>query len=221
MIRVVVADDHHVVRAGLRALLAAEPDVEVVAEAADGLKALELVERLRPDVLVVDVAMPGLGGLEVARQTRQRSPRTQVVVQSMHSAEGYVTEALRHGAAAYVLKGGDADDLIAAVRAAAAGRRYLSGELSERALDLYVQRAQAAREEPYDALTEREREVLQLAAQGHTLAEIGAQLSMSPRTAETHRANLMRKLGLRTQTDLIRFALRRGLLPDEDPAGPV
>lgn len=216
MISIVLADDHTLVRQALRHLLEVEPDLRVVGEAGDGLEAVRLAERLRPRVLVVDVLMPGLGGVEVTRQVRQRSPETRVVVLSMYATEAYVMEALRNGAAAYVLKDSGSADLVQAVREAAAGRRYLSPPLTRLAIEAYAERAQStAAQDAYETLTAREREVLHLAAEGHTNSQIAARLMISPRTAETHRANLMRKLGLRTQSDLIRFALRRGILPVE------
>jgi len=213
MTTIALADDHQVVRNGLRVLLEAEPDFSVVGEAGDGLEAVRLVERLQPDVLVLDLMMPGLNGLEVARQVSQRSPQTRVVILSMYDNEAYVLEALRAGAAAYVPKESTSAELVRAIREAVAGRRYLSPPLSERAIEIYMQRAESAALDPYETLTAREREVLHLVAEGHTNAEIAARLFVSPRTIETHRANLMRKLGLHTQTDLIRYALRRGILP--------
>jgi DNA-binding NarL/FixJ family response regulator len=213
---IVLADDHHVVRQGLRALLEGEPDFRVVGEAGDGLAVLDLVKRLEPDVLIVDVMMPGLNGLEVTRQVCQRSPQTRVVVLSMHANEAYVIETLRAGAAAYVLKESTSDELVRAVRRAVAGHRYLSPPLSERAIEAYVQKAESAPLDPYETLTTRERQVLQLAAEGHTNADIAARLFISPRTVETHRAKLMRKLKLYTRTDLIRYALQRGIIPLED-----
>jgi len=215
-VSILLADDHQVVRQGLRALLEAEPDFRVVGEAADGLEATRLVELLHPDVAVVDLIMPGLNGLEVTRQITTRVPKTRVVVLSMHANEAYVLEALRNGAAAYVLKDSSAAELVGAVRAVVAGRHYLGAPLSERAVDTYRQRAKEATLDIYETLTTREREVLHLAAEGHTNAEIAARLGISPRTAETHRANLMHKLGLQTQTDLVRYALRRGIIPIED-----
>lgn len=212
---IVLADDHHVVRQGLRALLEAKPDFSVVGEAGDGLQAIHLVEDLQPDILLIDLMMPGLNGLEVARQVGQRVFQTSVIVLSMHANEAYVLEALRSGAAGYVLKGASADELIRAVREVAAGRRYLSSTLSERAIEVYMQKADAASLDSYETLTTREREVLHLAAEGYSNPEIGEKLSISSRTAETHRSNMMRKLGLRSQTDLIRYALQRGLLPLE------
>jgi len=214
-VTLLLADDHHVVRQGLRALLEADPDFRVVGEASDGLEVPDLVERLQPRVLIVDLMMPGLNGLEVTRQVSKRSPQTRVLILSMHSNEAYVLEALRNGAAAYVLKDSSATDLVHAVREVAAGRRYLSPPLSERALDTYRQRAKEATLDIYETLTTREREVLHLAAEGHSGPEIASRLSISHRTVETHRANLMRKLGLQTQTDLVRYALRRGIIPME------
>ncbi len=216
MPRLVLADDHQIVRQGLRALLAAEPDLDVVGEAADGLAVVSLVERLRPDVLIVDLMMPGLSGLEVTRQVRQRSPHTQVIILSMHASEAYVFEALRNGAAAYVLKDVSTADLVHAVHEVMAGRHYLSPPLSERAIMAYIQQAQAAAPDPYESLTTREREVLHLAAQGCSNPEMATRLGISARTVENHRANVMHKLRLQTQTDLIRYALRRGIIPMEE-----
>lgn len=213
MITIVLADDHHVVRQGLRALLTAEADFSVVGEAGDGLEALRRVEQLKPNVLVVDVMMPGLNGLEVCRQLSKHSPMTHLVVLSMYSNEAYVLEALGNGASAYVLKDSSSADLVRAVREVAAGRRYLSPPLSDRAIEAYQEKAKAAALDKHETLTTREREVLQLSVEGHTSAEIAARLGISSRTAETHRSNLMHKLGLHTQADLIRYALRRGIIP--------
>jgi len=215
MTTIVLADDHHVVRHGLRSLLEAEPDFSVVGETGDGLEAAQLVERLQPDVLVLDMMMPGLNGLEVTRQVGQRSRRTHVVILSMHANEAHVLEALRAGAAAYVLKESTYAELVHAVREAVAGRRYLSPPLSERAIEAYMKKAESDALDPYEMLTAREREVLHLVVEGHTSAEIADRLFVSRRTVETHRANLMRKLGLSTHTDLIRYALQRGILPME------
>ncbi len=210
---IMLADDHKIVRQGLRALLEAEPDFSLVGEAGDGLEAVRLAERLRPDVLVLDLMMPGLTGMEVTLQVGKRSPQTRVIILSMHANEAYVLEALRNGAAGYVLKESSADELVQAVREVVAGRRFLSSPLSERAIDAYVSKSREGTLDRYETLTGREREVLHLAAEGHTNAEIAGRLSISSRTAETHRANMMRKLELRSQTDLIRYALRRGIIP--------
>lgn len=215
MTTIVLADDHPVVRKGLRAVLEADSEIEVVAEAGDGLQTLRLVERLKPHVLLVDLMMPGMNGLEVARQVTRHVPGTRVVLLSMHASEPYVMEALRSGAVGYVLKDASADELVQAVRAVASGRRYLSPALSERAVDTYVQKAREAEPATHEVLTSREREVLQLVAEGYTASDIGARLGLSPRTVETHRASVMRKLGLHTRTDLIRYGLRHGILPAE------
>jgi DNA-binding NarL/FixJ family response regulator len=186
-----------------------------VGGAADGHEALALLDRLTPDVLVLDLVLPRLHGLEVLRQTARRSAGTRVVVLSMYDDEAYVLEALRHGALGYVLKEHDAGHLIRAVREAVEGRRYLSPPLSERAIEAYVARAASRPPDPYDALTTREREVLQLVAEGFTNAGIADQLFLSVRTVETHRAGLMRKLGFHSQTEVVRYARRRGLIRDE------
>ena len=216
MITVVLADDHQIVRQGLRTLLEERGNCQVVGEASDGLTAIDLIVELQPDLAVLDVQLPDLGGLEVARRAQEQSPGTRVIMLSMHGDEPYVLDALRNGAVGYVLNGSSTTDLLAAVDSAMRGQRYLSAALNERAVDAYTRLAVDAPRAPdrYDLLTGREREVLQLAAQGLTNAEIGSRLAISRRTAETHRANLQRKLGLQGQTDLVRFALERGLVLD-------
>jgi two-component system, NarL family, response regulator NreC len=213
---IVLADDHHVVRQGLRALLESALDCTVVGEAADGLAALELVKQLQPSVLVVDMVLPKLNGLDVIRRVRQAAPQTRIVVLSMHADEAYVREALRAGATGYILKESHADEFVQAVEQAAAGRRYLSTPLTERALDAYIAQTAETSFDAAETLTGREREVLVLAAQGATTAEIAERLSLSGRTVEAYRARMMHKLGLRTQMDLIRYALRQGLIAMED-----
>ena len=210
--RIVLADDHGIVRQGLRALLASEPDLEVVGEASDGLQAVELTAELKPDILVLDLMMPGLGGLDVTLQVTKRSPRTRTVILSMHADEGYLLEALRNGASSYVIKGASAQELIKAVREAAAGRRYLSPPFSNASIEAYLKKAESAEKDPYETLTPREREVLHLAAEGLTTTEMAARLDISPRTAETHRAHVLRKLNLHGQTELIHYALQRGIV---------
>ncbi|HEY0547754.1 MAG TPA: response regulator transcription factor [Pyrinomonadaceae bacterium] len=209
---IVLADDHRIVRQGLRVLLSAEADFQVIGEADDGREALELVKRLNPDVLVLDLMMPGLNGLEVARQLNKGASHVGVVVLSMHDDEGFVLEALANGVSAYVLKDSNSSDLVQAVREVAAGRRYLSPPLSDRAIETYQQMAKIGAMDRHETLTTREREVLQLSAEGHTNSEIASRLGISTRTAETHRSHLMHKLGLHTQSDLIRYALKRGVI---------
>jgi DNA-binding NarL/FixJ family response regulator len=214
--RIVLADDHPVVRHGVRSLLQSDADLTVIGEASDGIETVQMVEKLLPDVLVVDLMIPGLNGLEITRQVRQRSPGTRVIILSMHANEPYVLEALKNGASGYVLKDSSGTDLIQAIRLVASGQRYLSPPLSERAVEAYMLKSQEHPPDAYEGLTDREREVLHLAAEGLSNPDIAGRLSISPRTVETHRANLMRKLGLKTQTDLIRYALKRGILPMED-----
>jgi two-component system, NarL family, response regulator NreC len=211
-ISIILADDHPVVRRGMQTLLEAEPDFSVIGETGDGSECVRLVEKLQPDVLILDLMMPGLSGLEALRIIRKRSPRTRVVVLSMHDTNAFVAEALKNGATGYVLKGGDEEHLVRAVQEAADGRRFLSPPVTDRAIDAYIEQARTGQLDPHETLTAREREVLQLAAEGKTSAEIAARLHISQRTVENHRANLMRKLGLKNQSDLVRYALRRGLI---------
>ena len=212
---IILADDHQVVRQGLRALLEAERDFQVIGEAGDGLDALRLVERLRANVLIVDLMMPGLNGLELTRRVSRSYSETRVIILSMHANNAYVLEGLRNGAYAYVLKDSSAADLVQAVREVTRGRRYLGPPLSQYAIESYISKAEEASLDVYETLTSREREVLQLAAEGRTNPEIAARLFISARTAETHRSNLMRKLGLRSRTDLVRYAISRGILASD------
>lgn len=209
---IVLADDHHVVRSGLRVLLENEMNCTVVGEAGNGPEALALVERLQPDLLIADLIMPGLSGLEVARQTRIVSPNTRIVILSMHADESYVREALRAGVTAYVLKETLSTEFLYAIQQAAQGRRYLSPPLSDRAIDAYASQTAETNLDLYETLTAREREILYLAAQGLTSAEIAEHLMIGVRTVDTHRASMMRKLGLHTPLDLIRYAVRRGIV---------
>jgi DNA-binding NarL/FixJ family response regulator len=213
-ITVLLADDHALVRQGVRALLEGQ-GFRVVGEASDGLQAAALIEKLGPRVAVLDLSMPGLGGLDVTRRVARRCPRTRVVILSMHAAESQVLAALRCGASGYVLKGSSSAELATAIREAAAGRRYLGSPLADRAVAAWVAAAAVPPADPYDSLTEREREVLHLAAEGLGNVEVARRLFISPRTAETHRANILRKLGIRGQTELVQYAVRRGLLPAE------
>jgi DNA-binding NarL/FixJ family response regulator len=209
---VVVADDHLVVREGLRTLLEQHLPCTVVGEATTGAEAITLVRQIQPTVLVTDMVMPGMSGLEVVRQVQQIAPATRVIVFSMHADESYVQEALRAGAIGYVLKESLAGELVAAIQAAVTGRRYLSPALTERILARYAQAAPQASFDPYDELSPREREVLVLAAQGLTSAEMAERLVLSTRTVENYRTSLMHKLELRTIADLVRYAIRRGLI---------
>ncbi|HLQ65865.1 MAG TPA: response regulator transcription factor [Candidatus Limnocylindrales bacterium] len=217
-ITIVLADDHRVVREGLRALLEAEPDFSVVAEAADGLQAAEMTERLKPGVLVLDLLLPGLNGLDVLRRVVKRVPKTRVVVLSMHATEAHVIAALKHGASSYVTKDASSAELSGAIRKAAAGQRHLSAPFSSAAVDAYLRQIVGTDPDPYEKLTSREREVLHLAAEGLSSSQIADRLNISPRTAETHRANAMKKLNLHGQTGLVLYAVERGLLPSKAPS---
>jgi two-component system, NarL family, response regulator NreC len=176
---------------------------------------VQLVEQLKPDILVLDLMMSGINGLEVTRQLNKKGVKTGIVILSMHNNEAYVLEALRSGAKAYILKDSPPDELTRAIREVSSGRRYLSSPLTERAIAAYTQKAEVKLIDPYEQLTTREREILQLAAQGCTNSEIASRLYISPRTVETHRTNLMRKLGLHNHTQLIQFAIQHGIIPGQ------
>lgn len=212
---ILLADDHVLVRQGLRLVLESEADLRVAGEAADGLEALERARELNPDIVVLDVMLPALNGLEVVRRLGEERPDVKTVMLSMHTNEAYVCEALRNGALGYVLKSSAAADLVRAVRRAARGCRYLSPPLSEIGLEQYLERERSGAADPYESLTDRERQVLQLAAEGLTSTEIGERLGISPRTAESHRSSLMQKLRLRNRAELVRWAIRRGITTAE------
>ena len=208
---VLLAEDHPVVREGLRAMLEAEGDFQVVGQTGNSSEVGGMVEELQPDVLVLDLIMPGIGGLNALRELARRRLSTRVVVLSMYANEAYVLEALQNGAGAYVLKQSEAAELVRGIREVAKGRRYLSPPLSQRAVEAYAKRAKgtiAAREAE---LTAREKEVLMLVGQGFTSAQIGERLFISVRTVESHRSNLTKKLGLHSQAEMVRTALRREL----------
>ncbi len=215
MITIFLVDDHRIVREGLKALLNAELDFEVIGEAADGNSALDLIEKLQPNVIVVDLNIPGRNGLELLEVAKANYPNIKTIVLSMHASEDYVRPAFANGASGYVLKDACVDDLAHAIRLALAGTRYLSPQLAERAIDAYLDTGNNTAHDHYDTLSQRERQVLLLAVKGHTYAEIADQLIISPRTVETHRNNVMRKLGLNTVPDLVRYAIRHKLISAE------
>ena len=215
MTTILLADDHAVVRHGLKALIEDEPNFNVVGEAGSGLEAIQMVSELKPDVLVLDIMMDDISGIEVARQVRKNSPRTAIVVLSMYGDKKHVLEALQAGAKAYVVKKAVASELIEAVRQVLVGRRYLGTSVSDVVVDAYLEKEESGPADSYDSLSSREREVLHLAAHSYTNAEIAERLCISRRTVETHRANAMRKLNLDNQTDLLRYALQRGILPQD------
>ncbi len=214
-IRVLLADDHTIVRQGVRMCLEALGDIEVVAEAEDGEAAVALTGELRPEVAVIDLTMPRLNGVEAIRQIRHDYPDVEVVVLSVHDSEAYVVQALRAGAAGYVLKRNAATELAEAIRAAHAGQAYLHPSIARRVIDDYLSRIRADGDvatEPHERLTPREREVLQLVAEGHSSRAIAGLLSLSTKTVEHHRSSLMTKLRLRSQIELVKYAIRVGLV---------
>lgn len=212
-LRVLLADDHALVRAGMRSLLREFPGVEVVAEAADGAEALELAARERPDVVLMDIAMKGMNGLEAAARLRERLPGVKVVILSMHASEEYVLQALRAGAAAYLIKDSATAELELALKSVMRGETYLSPAISRQVVERYVQRVGAGGgDEP---LTPRQREVLKRIAEGRSTKEIAFELNLSVKTVETHRAQIMERLGIRDVAGLVRYAMRAGLVPPE------
>ena len=212
-IRILLADDHTVMRAGLRLLLERERDMSVVGEAADGREAVALADSQQPDVAVIDIAMPNLNGIEATRQIAAKHPHTAVVILSMHSDESYVLRALKAGARAYLLKDSAEADLIGAVRAVRAGRSFFSPTVSKMLLEDHVRQLKhRGQEDSYELLTNRERELLQLLAEGKSNKEVAALLNLSLYTVETHRSHIIQKLGLHTVPDLILYAVRKGII---------
>ena len=212
-IRILLADDHTLVRQGLRKLLEERPDWEVIAEAGDGREAVRLAEQLKPDVAILDVAMPLLNGIEATRQITKRVPGTHVLVLSMHADEAYVTQILQAGATGYLLKDSADVDLLKAVGEAAHGRSFFSPAIARVMLDDYVrQLADKGVTDRYESLSAREREIFQLIAEAKTNKEIAALLSVSPSTVETHRAHIMEKLDLHSAAEIVLYAVRRGVI---------
>jgi DNA-binding NarL/FixJ family response regulator len=215
-ITVFVADDHAVVRDGLRALLEAQPDIRVIGDAADGREAVGQVARLGPDVAVIDIAMPELNGIEAAQGIGEVCPSTQIIILSMHSTTEHIFRALQAGARGYLLKESAGIEVVNAVRAVHAGHRYLSQKISDRLIDDYVRQRQAAEaRSPLARLSSREREVLQLVVEGKSSAEIADTLSLSVKTVETYRSRLMLKLDISDLPGLVKFAVQHGLTPIE------
>jgi DNA-binding NarL/FixJ family response regulator len=212
MIRILLADDHDVVRRGLRGLLEAQPGWQVCGEARTGREAVALAERLRPDVAVLDLSMPDLNGLEATRRIRKDRPETEVLVFTMHQTEQLMREALLAGARGYLLKSDAAERLVAAVSTLAGHRPYFSSQVSEVLLDAFVRNTVTAGEGVGDTLTAREREIVQLLAEGRGNKEVADELAISVKTVETHRAAIMRKLGIGSLADLVRYAIRNQLI---------
>ena len=212
MISVFLADDHPLVLEGLRHLVGTQSDLNVVGEETEGQRACDAVRRLRPDVLIVDLKMSPMSGVEVIRQVARDAPATRIVVLSMHDEVPYVWEALHSGALAYVLKSASRDELLHAVRTVASGKRYLSAPLSEELIEAYGRQARSPGVDPLETLTRRERQVLRFAAEGMTSAEIAAMMGIGVRTVESHRASVLRKLDFQNQTELVRYAIQKGII---------
>jgi DNA-binding NarL/FixJ family response regulator len=210
-IRILIADDHAIVRAGIRALLQLYPDFEVVGEAADGYEAILQTRRLQPDIVLMDIGMPGMDGLAATREIVRVAPRTRVLILSQHENREYVMPALRAGASGYVLKRAPDETLIRAIRAVYAGETYMDPRLTDLLVE-EVRRSGEGPTDPLETLSEREREILVLLAQGKSYQEIAQTLFISVKTVDFHRANLMRKLGLKNRAELVQFAMRRGLI---------
>jgi len=213
-ISVLLAEDHTIVRKGLRSLLDAETDIEIVGEAEDGQQAIELVQRLLPDVVLMDITMPILNGLEATRQIKKLFPQVKVVVLTVHSTEEYIFQILRAGASGYVVKQAAVSELVQAIQTVYRGASFLSPSISHQVVEEYGRRAEAM-EDKLDRLTDREREVLQLIAEGRTNREIASRLHVTVKTVEAHRAHLMDKLDLHSTAELTKYALRKGMVsPD-------
>lgn len=212
-LRVLLADDHTLIRAGLRLVVEQQPDFTVVGEAEDGRQAVAMAETLQPDVVVMDIGMPALNGIEACRQIRESRPQTAIVMLSMHSDEGYVLRSLKAGARAYLLKDSAEADLARAIRAAAEGKSFFSPAVGKVLLEDYMRKLQrTGAEDSYELLSAREREILQLVAEGKSSKEIANLLNLSVYTVETHRANFMQKLNLRSVPEVILYAVRKGII---------
>lgn len=210
-VTILLVDDHPMIRQGLRNLLSGVSDFQIIGEASDGIEAIYKIGLTKPDILVLDLMMTNLNGLEVLSQVKKLSPATHTIVFSMQSADAYIVEALRAGAAGYVLKDTGPAEIVAAIHSVLQGNRYLSERLSER-LEAAELRVEDAPLDLYQTLTTREREILQMVAEGRSSTEIGDKLMISPRTVEIHRSKLMKKLGMRNQAELIRYTIKRGIL---------
>jgi two-component system response regulator NreC len=211
-IRVLLAEDHAIVRKGLRALLEDEANVEVIGEAEDGREAVRITEQLRPDVVLMDISMPHLSGLEATRQIKKRFPEVQVLVLTRHANEEYVFQILRAGASGYVVKKAAPAELILAIQSVYRGASFLSPSISRPVIEEYICRAEAMEENSYDRLTDREREVLQLIAEGHSSGEIAELLHITERTVRAHRGHLMDKLDIHSAAELAQYAIRKGVI---------
>ncbi len=212
-IRVLICDDHTILREGIRLLLNSQPDIEVVAEAVDGREAVEKARAVKPDVILMDIAMPFLNGLEATKQIRRDNPNARVLVLTMYESDEYVAQMLEAGAAGYVLKKVAGSELVYALRAVYQGEAFLYPSITKRLVEDYLRRVESGQErDTFDGLTDREREVLQLIAEGHTNKEIADLLNLSVRTVQNHRAHIMEKLGMHDRGELIKYAIQKGII---------
>ena len=211
-LRLLLGDDHTLMRQGLRKILEEKPDWEIVAEAGDGRTAVRETLALQPDVAVLDIGMPLLNGIEACAQIVRKEPAVQVLILSMHADEAYVTQAVRAGARGYLLKDSAGADLIGAIAAVAAGKSFFSPPVARVVLDDYARRLADKGMDRYDSLSEREREIFQLVAEGHSTKEIAEMLSVSPTTVETHRSHILQKLAIHNTAELVLYAVRRGVI---------
>ncbi|MBS4027422.1 MAG: response regulator transcription factor [Ignavibacteriales bacterium] len=215
-IKVLLADDHEIVRQGLRSLMEQTNDIEVVAEAEDGKEAVAKAAQFLPDVVVMDIGMPTLNGMEATRQIKKTYPDMHVLILTMHATEEYISQILQAGASGYVLKKSAYQELLAAIRAVNKGQSYLSPEVSKKVIDEYVSRTkEMVIKDSYESLTTREREILQLLAEGKSNQEIAGSLFISTKTVETHKAHILEKLDLRSVTELVKYAMRKGIISGE------
>jgi two-component system response regulator NreC len=214
-IHILLADDHTILRAGLKMMLNAQPDMEVVGEAPDGRQAITEAQRLQPDIILMDITMPDLNGIEATRQIKKVVPESKILILTMHEHEEYVFQALRAGASGYMLKEAADTELISALHVIQSGQFYLSPMAQSILVGDYLQRVRTGEEkDSYSSLTEREREILKLIAEGYTNNQIAERLVISPKTVDTHRTHIMDKLNLHSRAELVKYALRRGLLAD-------
>ncbi|GAB4496021.1 MAG: response regulator transcription factor [Anaerolineales bacterium] len=213
--RILLADDHAVLRAGLRLLLTSQSNYEVVGEASSGTETLTLAEQLQPDLILLDLSMPALGGLDALPALRKLVPAAKILILTMHDDPQYLRQALKHGASGYVLKKAADSELLSAIQAVLRGEVYVHPSMTRILLDDMLEKPQAKQQNEWDSLSEREQEVLKMVALGHTSAEIAEQLNLSAKTVETYRARGMEKLGLRTRAALVRFVLQEGLMKKE------
>ncbi len=214
--RIVIIEDHALFRAGLRSLISAKQDIEVVGEAGDGLEAIQLVKELRPCLILIDLSMPKLGGIEAIKQIKQLAPETKILVVSMHATEKHLRTTLKAGADGYLLKMADQSEFHVAIQAILSGRSYISSEFASLVLDVYcANNGKKAEESSLDTLTDREREILKMVAEGNTNRTIAALLHISPKTVDNHRSNIMRKLDLHNVLALTNYARQHGLLVED------